>query len=147
MASLMATIHPMAKPAVTEPGDGGGAGNGAAAITANDFLTLLVNELKNQDPTAQTDPNEYINQLVQVNSLQQLIQMNQNLSSALGASATEPPTGKAVGSPAAAIQTGNDFSRTTATPQVHKLPITAGNLDVPQPTPAALRVAQALGGR
>jgi flagellar basal-body rod modification protein FlgD len=47
-------------------------------ITANDFLTLLVTELKNQDPTANTDPNAYVDQLVQVNSLQQLIQINQN---------------------------------------------------------------------
>jgi hypothetical protein len=32
---------------------------GAATVTANDFLTLLVTELKNQDPTANTDPNTY----------------------------------------------------------------------------------------
>ncbi len=38
--------------------------------------------MKNQDPTATTDPNEYINQLVQVNSLEQLIQINQDLGSA-----------------------------------------------------------------
>src|ERR1700751_2702160 len=50
----------------------------SATITANDFLTLLVTELKNQDPTANTDPNAYVNQLVQVNSLQQLIQINTN---------------------------------------------------------------------
>jgi flagellar basal-body rod modification protein FlgD len=40
--------------------------------------------MQNQDPTADTDPNEYINQLVQVNSLEQLIDINQNLSTALG---------------------------------------------------------------
>ncbi len=45
----------------------------SATISANDFLTLLVTEMQNQDPTATTDPNEYINQLVQVNSLEQLI--------------------------------------------------------------------------
>jgi flagellar basal-body rod modification protein FlgD len=50
-----------------------------ASITANDFLQLLVTELQNQDPTANTDPNEYVDQLVQVNSLQQQIQMNQTL--------------------------------------------------------------------
>lgn len=54
-------------------------GTSTATITANDFLQLLVTELKNQDPTANTDPNEYVNQLVQVNSLQQEIQMNQTL--------------------------------------------------------------------
>lgn len=58
----------------------------SAAITSNDFLTLLVAEMKHQDPTANTDPNQYINQLVQVNSLQQLIEIN----SALGHSAPTP---------------------------------------------------------
>jgi flagellar basal-body rod modification protein FlgD len=53
---------------------------GSATISANDFLTLLVTEMQNQDPTADTDPNEYINQLVQVNSLEQLIDINQTLS-------------------------------------------------------------------
>jgi flagellar basal-body rod modification protein FlgD len=52
----------------------------AGTITANDFLTLLVTEMKNQDPTQPTDPNAYIQQLVGVNSLQQLISINQGLS-------------------------------------------------------------------
>jgi len=51
-----------------------------ATVTANDFLQLLVTEMKNQDPTSTTDPNEYIDQLVQVNSLEQLISINQDLS-------------------------------------------------------------------
>ena len=59
-------------------------------ITANDFLTLLVTELKNQDPTANTDPNAYVDQLVQVNSLQQLIQINQNTDATTGSTT---PTG------------------------------------------------------
>lgn len=48
-------------------------------ITSSDFMTLLVTELKNQDPTQPTDPNAYIQQLVGVNSLQQLISINQDL--------------------------------------------------------------------
>jgi flagellar basal-body rod modification protein FlgD len=59
-----------------------------ATISANDFLTLLVTEMQNQDPTSDTDPNEYINQLVNVNSLEQLIDINQNLSTVLGTSTT-----------------------------------------------------------
>src|SRR3569833_2750959 len=54
----------------------------ATSIAANDFLTLLVTEMKNQDPTSSTDPNEYVNQLVQVNSLQQLISINETLQKA-----------------------------------------------------------------
>ena len=60
----------------------------SATISANDFLTLLVTEMKNQDPTATTDPNQYINQLVSVNSLEQLIDINQNLTTALTPSST-----------------------------------------------------------
>jgi len=52
----------------------------AGTITSSDFLTLLVSELKNQDPTQPTDPNAYITQLVGVNSLQQLIAINQGIS-------------------------------------------------------------------
>jgi flagellar basal-body rod modification protein FlgD len=55
--------------------------NSAGTISSSDFLTLLVSELKNQDPTQPTDPNAYIQQLVGVNSLQQLISINQGLTS------------------------------------------------------------------
>jgi flagellar basal-body rod modification protein FlgD len=63
----------------------------SSTITANDFLTLLVAEMKNQDPTQPTDPNEYISQMMDVNSLQQLIGINQgitSLDSAAGVSGT-----------------------------------------------------------
>jgi flagellar basal-body rod modification protein FlgD len=60
----------------------------SGVISANDFLTLLVTELKNQDPTANTDPNAYVDQLVQVNSLQQLIQINQNTDAPTGTTGT-----------------------------------------------------------
>src|SRR6202000_2096705 len=79
----MSPVHAMSTP--SSSGSSNGASNGSSAadsdasITANDFLTLLVAEMKNQDPTADTDPNAYIDQLVQVNSLQQLIQINQDL--------------------------------------------------------------------
>ncbi len=61
------------------------AASSAGNITSNDFLTLLVTEMKNQDPTQPTDPNAYIQQLVGVNSLQQLISINQELGVATGA--------------------------------------------------------------
>ncbi len=51
-----------AAPAVSSADESGT--SDTATISANDFLTLLVTEMQNQDPTADTDPNEYINQLV-----------------------------------------------------------------------------------
>jgi len=87
---MQALHHPTMSPVRAmdaSSGSGSSGGSNAAdsdtSITANDFLTLLVAEMKNQDPTADTDPNAYIDQLVQVNSLQQLIQINQDLGSDL----------------------------------------------------------------
>jgi flagellar basal-body rod modification protein FlgD len=111
----------------------------SSTISANDFLTLLVTEMQNQDPTADTDPNEYINQLVQVNSLEQLIDINQNLSTALGDSTTSSgssSTGQAAHSQASSSQTASSqaassqaasaktsaVSATTATNAAHSSP-------------------------
>ena len=49
---------------------------GSDTITASDFMTLLVAEMKNQDPTQPSDPTQYVQQLVGVNSLEQLIGIN-----------------------------------------------------------------------
>ena len=94
------------------------AGSSSATISANDFLTLLVTEMQNQDPTADTDPNEYINQLVQVNSLEQLIDINQNLSTALGIPSA--PSGNSAGLSGAGATgaTGGGSSSATAGPGV-----------------------------
>lgn len=75
------TVPPMTALDSSSGSSGASSSNGNTTISANDFLTLLVAEMKNQDPTADTDPNAYIDQLVQVNSLQQLIQINQDLGS------------------------------------------------------------------
>nr|HQT26782.1 flagellar hook capping FlgD N-terminal domain-containing protein [Burkholderiales bacterium] len=73
---------------VTSSTTAGSPGNAASSISGpsntltadmNTFLKLFVTELQNQDPTANTDPNAYINQLVGINSLEQLISINQDL--------------------------------------------------------------------
>src|SRR5579871_2815223 len=168
MASMMAAMNPLGRINANDTsGSSGSTGGDGSTISANDFLTLLVTEMKNQDPTAQTDPNEYINQLVQVNSLEQLIQINQNLSTALGSpnpgiTRSDPgsaPTG--TGAPAAGAPSTNSIpvAQGEGRPQAAGTPGTlpqtaarsvgavAGNLGVPKPTPAAERVAQALSGR
>lgn len=59
-----------------------------ATITSTDFLTLLVTQLKNQDPTQPSDPTQYVSQLVGVNSLEQLIDINKQLTSLGGSTST-----------------------------------------------------------
>lgn len=115
-----------------------------ATITANDFLTLLVTEIQNQDPTEQTDPMQYITQLVGVNSLEQLVQINQTLSTATG---TVTPTGSAASSPntvtpATAAKTSSSPIAATATAKSagHLLPLGS---NVQLPTSSETAVAQA----
>ncbi|MFP5235420.1 MAG: flagellar hook capping FlgD N-terminal domain-containing protein [Acidobacteriota bacterium] len=139
---------------VTAKPQSGAAGSGSgdpsttsATISANDFLTLLVTELQNQDPTAQTDPNEYVNQLVSVNSLEQLIQINQTLNAATGSgggggtpgAVSNPGAGRATQSASPAPQASAGMQNSTA--------LAPGNLAIPHAQPAAQRVAQALSGR
>lgn len=129
-----------------------------ATISANDFLSLLVTEMQNQDPTAATDPNEYINQLVNVNSLEQLISINQTLSGALGTSTTSgqsPAAGNhtfaatqsSTSSAHAAGSTPSVASKAAPAPASHSATTASGNLSVPRTSAAADRVAHALSGR
>lgn len=143
----------------------------SATISANDFLTLLVTEMRNQDPTANTDPNEYINQLVQVNSLEQLIDINQTLSGDVGSAAansdispsaltaTAPSGPSAVGASGASTSTsqrGGIHSATAlsgaqtsmaASQTRPTMNLAPGNLSAPAPNAAARRVGHALDGR
>jgi flagellar basal-body rod modification protein FlgD len=156
MASALAMVqaHTQPNPMSSTADSSGTSSTDGATISANDFLTLLVTEMKNQDPTAQTDPNEYINQLVGVNSLEQLIQINQNLSTALGSGSA---SGQAVSAPQSPAAVAASQVQTNAAPSTDGggsttwlpagLAKTAGNLGVPQAMPAAQRVAQALSGR
>jgi flagellar basal-body rod modification protein FlgD len=155
-ASPLTNVNPMSS---AQSSSAGSTAN-ASTISANDFLTLLVTEMKNQDPTASTDPNEYINQLVQVNSLEQLIDINQNLSTALGisGSSSQPSSTPQQAEPAkaplhnspivggAARYTGGASSSAASQAGVSASTI-PGNLSVPVTSPAAQRVGLALGGR
>ena len=46
---------------------------------SNMFLTLMLEQLKSQDPTQPTDNTEWLSQLAQYSSLEQMTQMNEGL--------------------------------------------------------------------
>ena len=52
----------------------------------NDFLTLLMAEMKNQDPTQPMDPSQMVSQLATVSEVGQSVQTNTTLASLLTAS-------------------------------------------------------------
>jgi flagellar basal-body rod modification protein FlgD len=114
--------------------------------------------MQNQDPTANTDPNEYINQLVNVNSLEQLIDINQTLSTDAGSTPSSTGTGanpvvthaansaNPAASPSAAaspLATTSGAAVSSSSPASYM----SGNLSAPNATPAAQRVGHALAGR
>src|SRR6516165_8204275 len=51
----------------------------------NDFLTLLMAEMKNQDPTQPMDPSQIVSQLATVSEVGQAVQTNTTLASLLTA--------------------------------------------------------------
>jgi flagellar basal-body rod modification protein FlgD len=118
--------------------DSSSSSTNTATVSANDFLQLLVSELKNQDPTADTDPNEYINQLVQVNSLEQLISINQDLAPL---SSSTGSTGS--GTPSDQVAVPGQGSGTVA-PQSNVAATAAGNLSAPNSGNSASRIATSL---
>ena len=59
----------------------------AATLGYNQFLQLLVAELKNQDPTSPTDPTQFISQLSSFSAVEQQVQTNSTLDALLGAQA------------------------------------------------------------
>lgn len=65
----------------TTPGTGanGSATTGARTVDKQEFLQLLVAELRNQDPMKPMEDREFIAQLAQFNSLEQMQQMNRTL--------------------------------------------------------------------
>ncbi len=52
------------------------------------FLSLLVQELQNQDPTAPMDSTQMVGQMISLNQLDQLTSINQTLSNAHGSQST-----------------------------------------------------------
>ncbi|HZU30305.1 MAG TPA: flagellar hook capping FlgD N-terminal domain-containing protein [Candidatus Angelobacter sp.] len=81
-----------------------------SGLTGDSFLTLLTAQLKSQDPTQPTDPTEFVGQLVQFNSLEQLLQIKDLLQQSIGAptdstqSSTQvPQSSQAAQVPAAAL--------------------------------------------
>jgi len=164
------TAAQKAQPMDSTGGSSVNSDDSGSVISANDFLTLLVTEMQNQDPTADTDPNEYINQLVQINSLEQLISINQNLSTVLGTasaqtseastSASEVNKVTVGNSPMTAAATGGHSTRAAAenpaAQNVMGLRKTqtqreihgraTGNLSMPTPSAASRAVAHSLDG-
>lgn len=66
----------------------------AQQITTQDFMTLLTTQLQNQDPTNPVDPTQFVTQLAQFTTLDQVTQINELLQTLVqGALATPASQG------------------------------------------------------
>lgn len=68
---------------ITESGTGNtqaAAGTGSGELTQDDFMLLLMTQLKYQDPMEPMDSESMLNQFTQLNSLEELQNINQNVS-------------------------------------------------------------------
>jgi len=70
---------------VTNPSTASSSSAAAASPTVdyNQFLNLLIAEIKNQDPTQPMDPTQSVTQLATISGVQQAMQTNATLSSLL----------------------------------------------------------------
>ncbi len=85
----MTTTTPISTTTTTPTTSTSSSSSSAATPTVdyNSFLTLMVAELKNQDPTAPSDPTQYLSQLASFSSVGQAIQTNTKLDTILTTSA------------------------------------------------------------
>ncbi|PWB82606.1 MAG: flagellar basal body rod modification protein [Methylocystaceae bacterium] len=61
--------------------------NSSPTLAYNQFLTLLVTEMKNQDPTKPMDPTQTVSQLASFSMVEQAVQSNATLTSILNSAA------------------------------------------------------------
>ena len=83
------TVSSIGSVAATQPTANSTANSAASAATNalsyNDFISLLISELKNQDPTQPMDPTQMVTQLATVSQVGQAVQTNSTLASLLTA--------------------------------------------------------------
>ena len=84
MTTIPVTATSSTTPAAASTSSATAAG---ATVNYNEFLQLMVAELKNQDPTQPTDPTQFMSQLASFSQVEQQIKTNTKLDTMLTAQA------------------------------------------------------------
>lgn len=100
-------ISPLSYTQTNQPSSSSSTPSAPGGVVANEstFLTLLVAQLKNQDPLSPTDSTQFLGQLAQFSSLEQLTNINKNV----GALVTDKAA-----APASGTTSGNSSNQTTS---------------------------------
>jgi flagellar basal-body rod modification protein FlgD len=126
-------------------GTGTGSSSAAGAITnaatlgGTDFLTLMLAQLQNQDPTSPVDSNTFLTQLAQLSEVQGITQLN----TSFGSLSSSISAGQAL---QASSLLGHQALVTSSTAQLAANGTVTGTVSVPQSTSAVvLSIADSSG--
>jgi flagellar basal-body rod modification protein FlgD len=86
------------------------------------FLSLLAQELQNQDPTAPVDPTAMVGQMISLNQLEQLISINQSVTGSSTTSTTSAARAAGATANAAALTSASMLSPSAAGAATSQLP-------------------------
>jgi len=85
----MTTVNPVSATSSSSSTSTAAAASSTATVNYNEFLQLMVSELKNQDPTQPTDPTQYLSQLASFSQVEQQLNTNNKLSTMMTSQALE----------------------------------------------------------
>ncbi|MDQ2925801.1 MAG: flagellar hook capping protein [Acidobacteriota bacterium] len=129
-------LPPFTPAAATVPAPNGPVASPATTDIGSTFLSLLVKELQNQDPTAPVDSTAMVGQIISLNQLDQLIAIKQTLAGPN--STTTTATANAIAAPPAASTA--PLSTTTAA-VLNSLPFDPNTMMPLVPNAAAVSAA------
>jgi flagellar basal-body rod modification protein FlgD len=88
MGAVMTISAVTSVSSIATPASSSASAAATPTVDYNQFLQLLVAELQNQDPTAPTDPTQYMSQLASFSTVEQQVQTNATLDALLSAQAS-----------------------------------------------------------
>jgi flagellar basal-body rod modification protein FlgD len=110
---------------------GSGSTGGTATLGGTNFLTLMLAQLKNQDPTSPVDSNQFLNQLASLSTVQGITQLN----TSFGALSTSLVSSQAL---QASSLLGHQALVSSKTANLTANGSVSGAIDVPQTTSQAV---------
>ena len=113
-AKANATASPNANSSTSSSSSDGGLGS--------TFLSLLAQELQNQDPTAPVDATAMVGQMISLNQLQQLIDINQSLTSSTTSTTEKTKSGAVQAAAASTADVNSTLSPSAASAASNQLP-------------------------
>ncbi len=129
--SLLATMNPTSSTSTSSTSDSGSLAGASASQLQNNFLTMLMTQMENQNPLSPMDNSQITSQLAGLSTVQGISQMNTQMTSMISAlqSSQSMQAANLIGK--AVVVPGNAVTLSSGTGQFGiSLPSAATNVDV-----------------